>query len=359
VNNTTKDLLDIATRHQIHLERLKTQNVNESMAFLKEIDAAIAKQLANRDITAFKRDRLEALVVAVRDDLKDIGQRLTEAVIAQAVALGVYESGFEIKSLSQVIEAEFKKPSKTQLRSALLTNPLSVEGADKGKLLKAFISDTNATQLRAVENALRSGYYQGLTTQEVVRNIRGTKAAGFKDGILARVGNSINAVTRTALQHSAVQAREETWDANADIVKSVQWASVLDSRTSPQCRHLDGMEFGLREGPRPPIHINCRSTMIAVLDPKFKSLSEGRTRFSRSEDGIEYVPASQNYYDWLKNQPAAFQDSAIGSTRGKLFRNGGLSKERFSELQLNKNFEPVTLKQMRALEPAAFERAGI
>jgi SPP1 gp7 family putative phage head morphogenesis protein len=359
MNNTTKDLLDIATRHQIHIERLKTHNVKESMAFLKEIDRSISKQLGNRDITAFKRDRLEALVGAVREDMKDIGQKMTEATIAQAVKLGIYESGFEIKSLGQVIQADFKTPSKTQLRSALLVNPLSVEGPDNGKLLKAFIAETNSKQLRAVENALRSGYYQGLTTQEVIRNIRGTKAAGFKNGILARVGNSIDAVTRTALQHSAVQAREETWRANSDIVKQVRWASVLDRVTSQICRSMDGRIFDLDKGPRAPIHIKCRSTMVAVPDPRFKSLSDGRTRFSRTEDGVEYVPASQDYYGWLKNQPAAFQDSAIGVTRGKLFRNGGLTKERFSELQLNKNFQPVTLAEMRELEPAAFERANI
>ena len=66
-----------------------------------------------------------------------------------------------------------------------------------------------------------------------------------------------------------------------------------------------------------------------------------------------------SYYDWLKQQPAAFQDKAIGPVRAKLFREGGLSIERFSELQLDRNFSPLTLVQMKALEPLAFERAGI
>jgi SPP1 gp7 family putative phage head morphogenesis protein len=271
----------------------------------------------------------------------------------------VYESGFEIKALEQVIQADFKNPTKTQLRSALLVNPLSVEGPDNGKLLQAFINETNGKQLEAVGNAIRSGYYRGDTTEQVIRDIRGTRAAKFKDGIIARVGRSIETTTRTALQHSAVQAREQTWDANSDIVKGVKWTSTLDGRTSVICRSLDGEEFKLREGPRPPIHINCRSSVTAVLDSRFKELETGGKRFARDEDGVEYVPASQNYYQWLKNQPAAFQDSAIGPTRGALLRNGGLSPDRFAELQLNKNFAPVTLDQMRDLEPAAFERAGL
>lgn len=66
-----------------------------------------------------------------------------------------------------------------------------------------------------------------------------------------------------------------------------------------------------------------------------------------------------SYYDWLKQQPAAFQDKAIGPVRSKLFREGGLSIERFSELQLDRNFKPLTLLQMKALEPLAFVRAGL
>lgn len=48
-----------------------------------------------------------------------------------------------------------------------------------------------------------------------------------------------------------------------------------------------------------------------------------------------------------------------GSVRAKLFREGGLSIERFAELQLDRNFAPLSLAQMKALEPLAFERAGL
>jgi hypothetical protein len=53
------------------------------------------------------------------------------------------------------------------------------------------------------------------------------------------------------------------------------------------------------------------------------------------------------------------QDSIIGPTRGKLLRKGGLSSQRFAELQLSKNYKPLTLDEMKKLEPVAFEKAGI
>lgn len=85
----------------------------------------------------------------------------------------------------------------------------------------------------------------------------------------------------------------------------------------------------------------------------------GATRVSVGEDGPQQVRADLSYYEWLKQQPAAFQDKAIGPIRGKLFREGGLSVERFAELQLDRNFAPLTLEQMKMLERLAFERAGL
>ena len=71
------------------------------------------------------------------------------------------------------------------------------------------------------------------------------------------------------------------------------------------------------------------------------------------------VPADETYYDWLKRQPKNFQESIIGINRTKLLNNGGLTSEKFTKLQLNKQFKPMTLKEMQKLEPLAFEKAGI
>jgi hypothetical protein len=88
-------------------------------------------------------------------------------------------------------------------------------------------------------------------------------------------------------------------------------------------------------------------------------LSKDGTRASVGDSGPQQVRADLSYYDWLTQQPAAFQDKAIGPVRAKLLRDGGLSVERFSELQLDRNFAPLTLDQMKALEPLAFDRADL
>jgi len=147
----------------------------------------------------------------------------------------------------------------------------------------------------------------------------------------------------------------KTWEANQAVVDGYRWVSTLDGVTTAQCRTLDGKNFDVGSGPMPPIHIGCRSTTVAELREDLAFLSEGRTRSSK--DG--YVNANETYYSWLKKQPAAFQNDVLGKTRAKLFRDGGLNAERFSALNLDRNFKPLTLEQMKIKEPQAFIRAEI
>ena len=204
-------------------------------------------------------------------------------------------------------------------------------------------------------DTIRPGFFEGQTNAEILKAIRGTAARRFEDGLLARMSRGEVALVHTAIQHMASVAREEVWGANSDIIAKVRWVSTLDSKTTPICQSLDGQEFPLDEGPRPPIHINCRSTTTPVMIDKFEFISDNAQRASINGP----VKAKQTYYEWLKDQPDSFQDVAIGPVRGKLFREGGLSAERFAELNLGRNFEPLTLAQMKKIEPLAFERAGL
>jgi len=353
-------LIDIATRHQVYLERLKTGEANKVNDFLKKLDRTVSARLAGRDLTEFSRDRLNQLLISVRSDMTILANELTDQISAQAIALADYEAGFEIRALQQVSTAVYAVPTAAALQFAVFNNPLSILGADNGKLLKPFIKDMSQRTLDRVAGAISAGYYEGQTTNQILQVVRGTRANKYTDGIVSQMNNTAKIVTRTALQHAAVQSQQEVWNENADIVKSVKWVSALDSRTSAQCRSLDGMTFKLNKGPRPPIHPNCRSMVVPQLDERFDFLDEGATRSVRGSSGkVSSAPAEQTYYQWLKKQPYEFQETAIGPTRAKLLNDGGLSAERFAELQLGKNFKPLTLDEMRDLEPMAFIDAGI
>lgn len=357
----TPDLLvQIASRHAVHMEGVKTGYVRAFEAFLRAMEKDILSQLALIDEPdSFRGARLNKLMKAISKTL-DGGFGNYETVWRnQLRELGTYEADFELRALQKVVKADFTLPSPSQLYTSAFSRPLSVNGIYGGSLLDAFFEGWTDNAKRRIEGAVRLGFAQGKTTAEIVRNIRGTRKNGFRDGIVQATRRDIDLMARTSLHHVANSARSSLWEANDDIVDEVEFLAVLDGRTSLLCRGLSGERFKVGEGPIPPLHIACRSTRVAVLKDGLDFLDGAGRQFARGENGVERVSPSMTYYEWLATQSAAFQDSVIGPSRGRLLRNGGLSSTRFSELQLDKTFSAMSLDDMRELEPLAFEQAGI
>lgn len=95
-------------------------------------------------------------------------------------------------------------------------------------------------------------------------------------------------------------------------------------------------------------HWNCRSTAVPLLKGQDELFG---TR--ASADG--QVDANLSYGDWLKQQPAEVQDEILGPSRGKLFRAGGLTLDRF----YNDRGRFLTLDQLRERAASAFAKAGL
>jgi len=346
-------LVDQSVRHAVYLERYKSGAVNEFDRFLGVLEKSILLELSG-DVTEWNRARLNKQLVAIRKAMKPTLADINSLMNSQAVDLNLYEADFEIRSLSNVIDYDFDLPSDKQLTAALYSTPLAAQGVS-GTLLKPYYKEWSARTIARVNGTIRLGYAQGLTTEAIKRTLAGT------GGTMDLVDRDLAAVVRTGLAHSAQVARNDVWQENKQAVKGVRITATLDDRTSSICRSLDGRIFPIDKGPRPPFHINCRTTTTAALDSRFNFLDEGATRSARTpETGkVTKVSAGQSYYDWLKKQPAAIQDDIIGKDRGKLLRNGGITTKRFAELQLNKKFEPITLEQMKKRDRAAFKKAGI
>jgi SPP1 gp7 family putative phage head morphogenesis protein len=349
---------DATVRHQVFLERLKAGHAQDITPYLKAIDRYIRRRLSKSELTDYRRRRLMVLIDAIDKMIAAELTKFSKQLTLDLGSLAVAESIFEAKSLTNAVANpafESIVPAPGQVRATVIAAPLSVRGAQGGKLLKPFLKDWSKTQRDSLVGIIRQGVFEGQTNAQIIKAVRGTAPAKFRDGKLAVVNRQTEALVRTAVQHVSSVSRQIVYEANSDLVKAYQWTSVLDSRTTAICQGLDGRTYKIGEGPVPPAHINCRSTTVPVLDERFKFLKEGATQSSATGP----VPADQNYFDWLKNQPAAFQDNVLGPTRGRLLRNGGLTADRFAQLRLDKNFKPLTLAEMQRLEPLAFEHAGI
>lgn len=95
---------------------------------------------------------------------------------------------------------------------------------------------------------------------------------------------------------------------------------------------------------------NCRSTTAPVISSEFDFLDKGAKRAAKGAEGGTQVSADTTYYEFLKQQPAWFQDQALGPVRGKIFRNSGIPPEEFRVISVDGFGNPLTLKQMAELD---------
>jgi SPP1 gp7 family putative phage head morphogenesis protein len=355
---TAIEQLDSSIRNMVMLERLKAGEANKFAPFLVRIDQRIRERLSGDELTDFTRARLDKLLKDVDAVLVDILSGFTDQLQLDLMDIAQSQASFEAALLTNTlpvgISLDVAVPALQALKTAAFKNPLSIKGQGGGKLLEPFIKDWSAAEVEKISGAIRQGWFEGQTNAEIARQIRGTKALAYYDGILATTERNAQAVVHTSVQHVASQARNETAKANDDFVMGVQMIATLDSKTTPYCRSIDHQVYPVDSGPRPPFHVRCRTSFI-LLTKHSQMFSKGATRASVNGQ----VPASLSYFEWLKTQPVSFQDLAIGPTRGKLFRDGGLDADKFAALQLGKNFKPITLDRMRELEPEMFKRAGL
>jgi SPP1 gp7 family putative phage head morphogenesis protein len=342
------DLADALTRHQIYLQRYGNAAVRKILALLKRSEARILERLLRNDLSALSRGRQEQLLSEMRRIIESTYTDATGALQLDLDQLAAYEGEYQLDLFKRVlpVKLETVAPSAEQLLAAVNSRPF------QGKLLKEVYSELSASAFRKVRDTIRAGIVEGRTTDQVVRDLRGTRSHGYRDGILSSNRRAAETVVRTAVNHTANTAREYTYERNSELIKGVRWNSTLDGRTSPVCRARDGKVYEPGKGPRPPAHFNCRSSTSPVIKSWRElgfDLGEAPAGTRASMNG--QVPAGETYDSWLRKQPEEFQIEALGSTRAKLFRNG-LKLERF----IDRRGSELTLEALKRRERDHWKR---
>lgn len=354
---TNQDLEDELTERDVHLERYKRGVAARVMAMLERVEEDVLNQLQKIDPTAsakpsYRRARLTRLLSEVQGLIEQYATALNRDVLPELTELARDESAFGVRMLSSLppVALEVVAPSVGTLVAAATSRPF------QGRLLREWVAEHPAAVRMRLRNAIRMGVSQGETIEQIVRRIRGTAKLNYRDGVMEVNRRGAEAMVRTAVNHVVSAAREATYVENSDLIKGVKWVATLDSRTSETCRGLDGQVFPLDRGPRPPAHVNCRSSTVPVMKSWKElgiSLGEAPEGTRASMDG--QVAAGQTYSTWLRKRSAEFQDDVLGKTKGALFRRGDLELDRF----IDSNGRAYTLKELRKREPAAFARAGV
>lgn len=358
INETIRDR---TIRHMVFLEQLKNNEVREILRVLDdEILTDLMEQLQVRlqriedfgfdrgAATTQRIDELIASLSAITEGYRDINNRVQGELFDIGISENRWQTGVVREETGVAIN--FVVPNERTIRQVITSKPFD------GRALETWFDDlAEATQKRLAQT-IRRGVIEGLTTGQIVRNIRGTRSLGFSDGVLKTTRTQTEAVVRSAVQHASNAARQELFQANQNLISGVQWVATLDSRTCLECSPLDGRVFPVDRHPQAPLHVNCRCTLIMVL----------RSWQELGLNGADLPPATRaslngqvsgaiTFNDWLRTQPRSVIVENLGATRARLFIDGDLNVSSF----VSNNRSVLTLRQLEARESGAFNAAGL
>jgi len=344
---TTRTFLQNAsTRHAIFIGRFAGSQLKEMLPFIERIRRTTLARLSQENVTELNKRKFTALLKELDGTMAEIYDKMGKKLSKNMKDFADYEADFSARMFTKATNTDFTTPASATIEAAVFSRP--IEFTTGTVSIEAALREFSKKKRKQMINVIKDGVVAGRTSDEIIRDVN------FVNKRIQR--NHTAALVRTVTNQISTAARQVTLDDNEDIIEGVEWVSTLDGRTTHTCQALDGQKFPEKSGPRPPVHWGCRSTVIPTVKEEFSVKKDIDTeRPAVGDDGAETVKGTTTYNSWLKKQPSSFQDEVLGVDKGKLYREGGLSVRQF----VDKNFEPLTLEQLKRKEPLAFERAGL
>lgn len=383
--NANELLFDAMVRHQTYLLRYSgnvRNQVNEVLdATAEALGDAIRRANTLGLTTLASARRMEKLldqITVLREKAWGEAQTLLFQQLDDLAANEpVFFKGMLLTTSPMVLETVLPAPA--QLRAIARSKPF------EGALLKDWAMGLQSEDLRRIRASIQVGMTVGEGSAEIARRVVGD------GGMLDSTRRQVEAIVRTAVMHVSAEARDAFAQENLDVATIERFTATLDSRTTPVCRANDGKKFKIGKGPRPPLHIACRSLRVMIfdwepmVDRPFKPTTErillkeytdlrgyanvttrdklprgtkgDYDRFARSRvrQLVGTVPADVTYQTWLKKQSVMFQEDVLGKTKAKLFRDGGITLDKF----VARDGGELTLAQLARKHADAFRAAGL
>lgn len=359
----TEDVFSATTQKTLFNQRFATELSAQTLPILNDMAKWLRRTLYDNDslftqpITKAKTKRFESMLSNIESHLDDIYKEIDDLYMSEFEVLAIDDANL----IADVIDDDLKenlllaRPSDSKLWAAVTQNPLHFpDDANNPFVDFTAMVKSLGEKSRQVANAISGSYYSGMTLQETVSQIIGTKANNYADGMIDKSRRDAERVVRTAVTHISTQARNALYEQNSDLIYGYRIVATIDSRTSNICKSWDGtvIKYTAKFQPMPPFHPNCRSNVISeIYGDKLSESGATRAVNFKAQGGIRggtvgQVSATQTYFDVLKKQSAAQQDLALGKARGKIFRNAGLSIGEFRQALVDEMGRPLTLAEM-------------
>jgi hypothetical protein len=195
---------DAALRHQTAVRNLTTQQVNELIGLLEELDKEITAKLRIRlkkfvgrpfnpktkkfknlltDIHSIRTLAIREIRKKFQNNLIDLGRKKFQNNL---IDLGKIEASFEKKIMEAALPVvlDLNSVSAATLTALITARPFG-DGTTGGRNLKQWFDNLTLADRAKITGAIQAGLFQGESIDDIVRRVTGTRSNGFRDGTLA------------------------------------------------------------------------------------------------------------------------------------------------------------------------------
>lgn len=322
------DPIEMVVRNMFDLEGLSNTAALEVERLLGELFDEIAGEVTRINPTAvtaaiWQRARVIKLLHSVKELTGEAFKTIHKTVRVQAAEIAKQQSRWSAQLLRRTVGSIEVGISEGEV-GMNLAKAIIDQNPIMGELMRdAFRQQAHQVVVR-VRREIQIGMAQSETIDDMVRRIRGrsTGRGTYSGGVMATTTREAEAVVRTAVNDVANEAHMATFKENEDVIEKLRFVATLDGRTTAICASLDGNEYDIDDEdiPQPPLHWNCRSVLVPVIDWKGLGVKAPPEGERASMNGP--VPADMTYSQWLKGQEAALQNDILGAERADMFRAG-------------------------------------
>lgn len=239
-------------RHQIFLERYAGTVARRMQIGIEQARDIVLGIISSQDLAS----------INIRQLQEQITQPLTaqmEYAFSDVEELLPVEAQFIERVLNKEVETAINSVSEDDLIEAFVDANMPIGLADNGR---------NRNVLSAYDKLARDN------AKLLIQPLRDAQALGgdplIAAGAIAALAAGLlriraQTLSKASVTHAANTTRNTVYKANKNLIKQVEWVSVLDSNTTAYCRSQAGKKYPVGQGPRPPAHYNCRSITKPVI----------------------------------------------------------------------------------------------
>ena len=403
-------ILDAEIRRDVQRQRFGTSLVRtEIRPTAQLLSRSIPRLMADFDTTDITNTELNKLTAAIRAEVKTEWGGMWDEITTDLNTMAVIDGEAITETYNDVVPEAMVAPASEAIERAAKSSVMTLTGQTvQAGTWAQFVAANTDTTSKIVVGVVREGFNNSLPLNEIVQQLRGKynrQTKQFVGGVINGTARSrAESLARTGISHYANVSRDQFANTNKDIIESRILFATLDNVTTTICfgRHLNEYKTGEKYPPL-PFHYNERSQYI-FKTPGFDPLNTERPavggqsgpeaeeefnkrksrqdnlRANRAEkraDGettpetkskvtfrgrkdtdifdVEQISAKKTSDSWLRDQPTWFVESSLGKTRAKLFIDGDLHIDRFTDMT-GRELTLDELKQTKA-GSAAFKKA--